>query len=140
MDVKFITTTRELIDTVPITDGQVIAIKDANDLFYDMYQTRYRVGAPIWEPVQESETDGLFISDGTIAIIDFNANGGTSSITRILGEVNDEISDVTMPTCTRDGYTFLGWYEDSSLTKLVETLPSKMTQGRTIYYASWKEN
>lgn len=140
MDVKFITTTRELIDTVPITDGQVIACKDANDWFYDNYQTRYRVGAPIWEGMKESEIDGLFISDGTIAVIDFEANGGTSGVEQIVGKVNDEISDVTMPTCTRDGYTFLGWYEDSNLTKLVETLPAKMTQGRTIYYASWKKD
>ena len=51
MDVRFVTTLRDLIDTVPIADGQVVVSKDHTDMFYDMDQQRHRVGAPIWNGI-----------------------------------------------------------------------------------------
>lgn len=36
MDVRFITTTLDKLDTVPIVDGQVIALSDIPAYYYDM--------------------------------------------------------------------------------------------------------
>lgn len=67
----------------------------------------------------------------------FNGNGGgtpnPSTITKTYGS---ELG--TLPTCSRTGYTFLGWYTASSGgTKISST--TKIT-GTVTYYAQWSIN
>lgn len=67
----------------------------------------------------------------------FNGNGGStpspSTITKTYGS---ELG--TLPTCSRTGYTFLGWYTASSGgTKISST--TKIT-GTVTYYAQWSIN
>ena len=67
----------------------------------------------------------------------FNGNGGgtpsPSTITKTYGSELD-----TLPTCSRTGYTFLGWYTASSGgTKISST--TKIT-GTVTYYAQWSIN
>ena len=51
-DVKFINVTQELLEQLPITDGQVIALSDANSLMYDTNDTRFSVRAGLqWQPM-----------------------------------------------------------------------------------------
>lgn len=43
MDVKFITTTSDRLDSLAIVNGQVIALSDADGYFYDMGSQRHPV-------------------------------------------------------------------------------------------------
>ena len=67
----------------------------------------------------------------------FNGNGGgTPSPSTITKTYGSELG--TLPTCSRTGYTFLGWYTASSDgTKISST--TKIT-GTVTYYAQWSIN
>lgn len=45
MDVKFTTVAKMNLNTVPIIDGQIVAIQDANAMYYDMNSKRRQIGA-----------------------------------------------------------------------------------------------
>ncbi|MBE6739989.1 MAG: hypothetical protein E7565_06710 [Ruminococcaceae bacterium] len=65
----------------------------------------------------------------------FNANGGTVSTTSFEGVMGDTI---TLPTPTRMGYDFTGWYKDGACTvPFTDRYLSKENAGTTIY-AGWK--
>ena len=67
----------------------------------------------------------------------FNGNGGStpspSTITKTYGS---ELG--TLPTCSRTGYTFLGWYTASSSGTKISSA-TKIT-GTVTYYAQWSIN
>ena len=66
----------------------------------------------------------------------FNGNGGTPNPSTITKTYGSELG--TLPTCSRTGYTFLGWYTASSGgTKISST--TKITSTVT-YYAQWSIN
>ena len=148
MDVKFITTIRNLVDTVPIVDGQVVVCKDHDDLFYDMGQFRHRVGRCMWEPVEEDKiTAGFMITDPSLGVFQFVPNEGSdielqegTPANFVVGDIGQLVEFTTLPKPTREGYKFLGWFEDQTLqSQRVEVFPSKYPSGKIIYYASWKE-
>lgn len=67
----------------------------------------------------------------------FNGNGGgTPSPSTITKEYNTALG--TLPTCTRTGYTFLGWYTASSGGTKISTT-TVITKDIT-YYAQWSIN
>ena len=67
----------------------------------------------------------------------FNGNGGsTPSPSSITKEYNVALG--TLPTCTRTGYTFLGWYTASSGGTKISTT-TVVTKDIT-YYAQWSIN
>lgn len=67
----------------------------------------------------------------------FNGNGGgTPSPSSITKEYNTALG--TLPTCTRTGYTFLGWYTASSGGTKISTT-TVVTKDIT-YYAQWSIN
>ena len=68
--------------------------------------------------------------------VTWNGNGGTPSKSSSSFHYNDALG--TLPTCSRTGYTFLGWYTASSGgTKISST--TKIT-GTVTYYAQWSIN
>ena len=73
---------------------------------------------------------------GDAASIEFATNGGTV-VSTMTGVTEQAIADRTMPTTTREGYTFEGWYRNASLTGLVTELPEAFPAGTTTYYAKW---
>ncbi len=73
------------------------------------------------------------------SLIKFESNGGTS-VESMNGYTGDVIENREMPTTTREGYTFEGWYAEPELTNKVETLPEKYPAGTTTYYAKWTKN
>ena len=73
------------------------------------------------------------------SLIKFESNGGTS-VESMSGYTGDVIENREMPTTTREGYTFDGWYSETELTNKVETLPEKYPAGTTTYYAKWTAN
>ena len=71
-----------------------------------------------------------------IYTVTFDGNGGTPSPSTITKTYGSELG--TLPTCSRTGYTFLGWYTASSGgTKISST--TKIT-GTITYYAQWSIN
>ena len=147
MDVKFVTTLKRLVDTVPINDGQVISTKDGSDLFYDMGNKRHRIGPELWHPiVDDTITPGFTLTDANIGIIQLVPNGGQDVMLQpklnipnyVVGTAGTDTELSRIPVISRDGYKFNGWYEDEGTSgNRVETFPVKFQKGKTIYYASW---
>ena len=74
----------------------------------------------------------------TMYFITYNLNGGTQASSPPTS-YNIESSAVTLPTPTRSGYTFEGWYENSGLTgSPVATIPTGSTGNKT-YWAKWTQ-
>lgn len=74
------------------------------------------------------------------ASIAFEANGG-SDVQAVGGTTDATISDRTMPTTSRAGYSFAGWYDNASFNgSPVLQLPERFPAGTTTYYAKWNSN
>ena len=71
--------------------------------------------------------------------VTLNPNGGTiaegENVTRYTYGVG-----ATLPTPTRDGYTFAGWYKTEDLTGDAITTIGTLATGDKIYYAKWNNN
>lgn len=65
--------------------------------------------------------------------VKFNANGGTA----IENIVVKRGGKITLPTPTREGYVFVGWYTDAALTKLFDA--DKAVYSAVTLYAKWVE-
>lgn len=77
--------------------------------------------------------DGAF---GETFTVTFNGNGGTPTITEV--EVEGEATVDTLPTVTRDGYTFVEWNTLHDGTGEVFTTETAVTADMTVY-AIWEE-
>ena len=77
-----------------------------------------------WEPISYSITYN--VNEGTIM--------GTPQTAYYYGNV------VTLPTPTRNGYTFGGWYNNSNLTGMEVTEISSLDYGDKVFYAKWTAN
>lgn len=69
--------------------------------------------------------------------INYNLNGGTNPSDAQTTYNNYE--EVTLPTPMKSGYTFEGWYTDSSFTNMMTTISSGTTGDLTLY-AKWTSN
>lgn len=47
MDVEFISVSKEKLDTVPIIDGQIIAVDNKDECYYDIHGIRRSVGGQL---------------------------------------------------------------------------------------------
>ena len=71
------------------------------------------------------------------AKITFVTNGG-SDVADMNGKTGDTIDPRTMPSTTKNGYTFAGWYANAEFTGAAVTqLPAAFPAGTTTYYAKW---
>lgn len=149
MDVKFVIANRDLIDTVPIADGQVVASKDNSDLFYDSNSVRRRVGPCRWEPIASDEVPEIAVYSDRYSIIEFRPNGADDIVfdkqpnnpNFLIGETGSAVPYSSMPKVSKANSIFLGWYVDAGCTaQKVDALPASYPPGRTIYYASWMMN
>ena len=69
--------------------------------------------------------------------ITYNLNGGTNPSTGVETKYNVTSSAITLPTPTKTGYSFGGWYENSSFSgSAVTSIPTGST-GNKVYYAKW---
>ena len=64
--------------------------------------------------------------------VQFETNGGTAVNDMTVSTIDES------PVTTREGYTFVGWYTESSFTKKV-TFPYEVTKAQTLY-AKWEQN
>ena len=75
-------------------------------------------------------------NDGNLYTVSFNVNGGNSEIEHITVQYGKEY---TLPTPTKDGYTFGGWYTTEDFTGSAVTEIPKGSQGNKVFYAKWVE-
>ena len=68
--------------------------------------------------------------------ITYNLNGGTNAA-GAKTSYTIETADYTLPTPTKTGYTFGGWYENSGLTGSAVTKIAKGSTGNKTYWAKW---
>ena len=79
-----------------------------------------------WKPVNYSIT--------------YNLNGGTNPNSGVATNYTIESNNITLPTPTRTGHTFEGWFDNSSFTgTAITSIPSGSTGNKT-YYAKWAVN
>ena len=69
--------------------------------------------------------------------VELNANGGTLDGSLTYYEQN---VGATLPTASKTGYTFAGWYENSDLSGDAVTVISASDSGNKAYYAKWEAN
>ena len=69
--------------------------------------------------------------------ITWNANGGTA-VNATSGKAGNAIG--TLPTTTRTGYTFAGWFTAASGGTQITTTSTYPTSGNVTYYAHWNVN
>lgn len=73
--------------------------------------------------------------------INFNTQAdGVSEPTSIIEVAETDISNRTLPSLSRTGYTFNGWYTAASGGTQITQLPTTMPSGVTNYYAQWSIN
>lgn len=70
-------------------------------------------------------------------VVTFNPNGGTVSTKSKVVEYGSTYG--TLPTPTRDGYSFVGWYTDTSYTTEVTSNSSVNILADQTLYAKWEE-
>ena len=74
------------------------------------------------------------------AKITFVTNGG-SDVADMTGKTGDTINPTTMPSTTKNGHTFAGWYANAEFSgDAVTQLPAAFPAGTTTYYAKWTAN
>ena len=74
------------------------------------------------------------------AKITFVTNGG-SAVADKNGKTGDTINPTTMPSTTKNGHTFAGWYANAEFSgDAVTQLPAAFPAGTTTYYAKWNTN
>ncbi|MBQ9828375.1 MAG: InlB B-repeat-containing protein [Lachnospiraceae bacterium] len=71
--------------------------------------------------------------------ITYKLNSGTLPSTGVKKWYTVESASYTLPKPTRSGYTFMGWYKESSFTNKVTSIPNGSTGNKT-FYAKWKKN
>ena len=96
-------------------------------------------GAKLGSPYIPGSTLMLYARwlDGAYELT-FNARGGTSPVAR---DVVPRSASLNLPTPTRAGFTFSGWYEDSALTTRAVSIGSPYTPSASkTLHAKWTQN
>ena len=132
------------------TGGTTAALPGAGDItregysFEGWYEDSSFSGSPVTEISSSDTGDKTFYAkwSANTYIVKLETNGGKIA----------DGKDVTAYTCgtgaalpgagdiTREGYTFEGWYEDSSLSGFPVTEISSTDTGDKTFYAKWKQN
>lgn len=104
MDVKFITVRKSNLNAVPVVDGQVLALEDANGMYYDMNSNRY----PVSSVRTGSEISGVGY-DGELFVLYGNDNPGIYFW--------DSVQKAYVLIANKDTDTYLSVVKNASLEK-----------------------
>ena len=107
--------------------------------FGGWYENETFAGNAVTEIAAGTVGDKTFYAKWTAVEYDitYNANGGTGAEN---GTYTIESETITLPTPTRTGYTFGGWYEDETFAGSAVTEIAAGTVGDKTFYAKWTEN
>lgn len=121
-----------------IRDGYWLGNTDNSRLHTSSRNITNNSGANGTRPVIEvpMENMSLVVEAPTKVTITYNANGGEEV-------ASDEVDTGTvigaLPTTTREGYKFFGWYKDNN-TFYEEVTPDTVVNTNATYYAKWVED
>ncbi len=132
--------TRTKYQTTSVSDTQLHYVSRSGNLDYGIDVDDKSVGV----------VPAIWIDLGTTYRLTYETNGG-NSLPIVVKSYNSAYKTSELPTPTKTGYTFVGWYKDSSLTTEVEvgdlfttataTFTSYGTPNTTAtIYAKWTEN
>ena len=129
-------------DSSDIPNDLTLATANTSNLYqvsrigknYIYYRTVSSSGAKsLWSNPQ------IVYYDNTEYIITYNLNNGIQGQNPITS-YNVETLTFSLPIPTREGYTFVGWYEDSMFNGEFVTQVNPGTRGDKTYYAKWIAN
>ena len=145
--------------TVTNKSSSTYYLKAINELTYDNSNVKYEIiGIDIHDLVNPNSTATFQIrltnktssrqsvelslnyifEEYIVYTITYNLNGGTNPANAPTSYSNIS-NTITLPTPTRNGYTFNGWYTSSSYSgSSVASIPAGST-GNKIYYAKWQQ-
>ena len=72
--------------------------------------------------------------------VTYNLNGGTNPSSGVTTKYTIETATFNLPTPTRTGYTFKGWFTTSNFTGSAVTQVTKGSTGNKAFYAKWQAN
>ncbi|MDO4304154.1 MAG: InlB B-repeat-containing protein [Bacillota bacterium] len=111
-----------------VTNGDTVVTGSTDNAHYKLDSTEYAL----------NPANGNLIAAAAIYTVTYNKNSGA-----IANESNYTSytygTGLTLPTPTRAGYTFGGWYINSSFTGSAVTKILTTDTGNKIYYAKWKD-
>lgn len=116
--------------TIPVYNGTTPTKPDTVQYSYSFSGWNPNIIAVTGDQVYEA----IFSESLRVYTVEFNSNGG-SSVTSITESYGTAIHEPDEPE--KEGYRFLGWYEDSEFTSLV-VWPHEVSGNQT-FYAKWAE-
>lgn len=141
MDVKFTTVRKSNLNTVPVIDGQVIAIQDETGFYYDMNSVRRSVGgirvvnelSGVGQPQQlvvvtKGSDSGVYIWDEANSSYVLVANTDTDTFLALVKSVDLEKGYLTS-TNGEDGSMSLFWADDVYIDYTSGTVTAKKFNG-----------
>lgn len=121
---------KEISSNNDIVDNK-LKIKISKDSTYNKYNY-----------IVEFNNNGYTLSDTdkycNSYTVTFDANGGNLSTESKKVFYHSTYGE--LPTPTRDGYTFLGWYKENTFVNKVEATTKIETDENHILYANWQAN
>ncbi|MDR1939602.1 MAG: InlB B-repeat-containing protein, partial [Clostridiales bacterium] len=102
--------------------------------FDGWYETQSFAGSALTSPYRPTRDITLYAKWTELYVVTFNANGGVTPPSQT---VRADTAGITLPTTTRSGYDFDGWFASSALDGSVLTSPYTPT-GNITLYAAWK--
>lgn len=126
--ITFTVESKDVILPIPIRDGYTFSGWFDNNIFSGLKKEKIPTG---------TDKNQTFYAKWTPTIykITYNLNGGTNP-DGIKQTYTIEDNDIKLPSPTRDGGTFAGWFTDSNFSQSITTI-SKGTTGDKTLYAKW---
>lgn len=123
------------LETISIPESVMLISSNAFYGCYSLTDVYYSGSNESWNKISIYETGNEALTNANIiyeivipTTYAFETNGGTS-IPTITGEITEE------PVTTKDGFDFIGWYDNAELTGKPVTFP--YSGEATILYARW---
>lgn len=121
MDVKFVTVRSSTLNSVPVVDGQLIALEDLNGLYYDMNSVRYRVSG-----VRVASSVSGTGQDNEICVVPEGENQGVY--------VWDSVSKSYVLVANKDTDTYLSIVKSTSLANVFPVATDGSEESRMLYW------
>ena len=124
-----------ILELIPVQNGN-IKLEAYFDHNGDLWMRGYNDTGIICDGTTEHKSDYVRIT-GTSCTVTLNTNGGTINSGNVTSYMPG--TEKALPTnVTKSGYTFAGWYANSSLTGDVITKIASTETGNKTYYAKWE--
>ena len=118
-------------------DNIAAALNKAPTLTITAYSWRTLDSGDYYDPDYNWDESHTYVEIKSNPTVTFNANGENASVAPASGTTNAAGKLSTLPTPTRDGYTFKGWNTKQNGTGTTVTEETTFTENTTVY-AQWE--